>query len=114
MDDSPCPRPRFIEGAVEEYLFRRWVAGDMISVPIELADPFRIEKAKAGIRRRDEQPVGNGRADVAGRSDREATVVERLRQPDNILAKLALVSFVALQSRQRLVEEIGRRRNFRT
>jgi len=69
MHDRPGVRSRYVECAVHEDFFGRFVSRNVMKSVVKLRDPSRIQPAQTGIGRRDQIPVIDPHADIAGATD---------------------------------------------
>lgn len=68
MNDRARLRARLVERQVQRSLLGWWIAGNVLSPRVKLADASRIEKTKARAGRRHEESVVNPDANVSGGS----------------------------------------------
>ncbi len=106
MHDGARPGAGVVKSLVQEHLFRRLVAGQVAALPVDLGDAGRVEKAEAGIGRRDQDAVIDRRADVAGGADRVAPLEQGSGEERHGIARRGLVQGSASERLQRLGEEI--------
>ena len=74
---AACRFVRGINPAVQDERLACAVPAELNALPVDLGEPFGLEKTQAGVARRNQKTVRKPRADVAGGRMRVAALKER-------------------------------------